>query len=324
MITSDPNIDGGVWRELILSVCMFLICIAMRKNDMRSLTFIPISSMILNGILSILGITLCLLGRILLVDVDKIVEYFIAVFHLLLFVVEIVGYLLFFKSIKEYNRRIDSEIEKKVTQGGRDLIAVAGANITELRGIRHDMKNQYEIMSRLIDRGEYEKLREYFSEYALRLEESVRGSSSGNTVIDCMMSVECAKAQSRGVIIDDVFAVPSTLPIEDVDMCGILFNIVDNAIDATSAFEDEKMRHVELSVKMHGEFCIIKCSNLLKEERLSRNAAGELVSIKNERGHGYGLNIVRGIVKKYGGEIKISTENGRFVVDIMLQEAVRK
>ncbi len=311
--------DLGLLMIIVQICCMILICVFLRHNELDKFSILPIGSVILIDSFGIIGVILCFAAKAFLVDIVGSLNLFVLLFHFLFFFIEIVGYKLFYHSADEMNKRLYSEIEKRMSRSEQSILSLSQANLEQLRKLRHDMKNQYGIMSELLERKEYGKLREYFSEYVRQIEQSTRGSDSGNKIVDCLMNAEYSKARDADVEIDARLEIPHELPFEQIDLCALLFNVLDNAIEAVGAFEEKEKRLVTLRLQWRGAVLTLRCVNPVNEKELNRLSDGNFHTNKSETGHGYGLKIIRDIVKKYDGEMEITVSDGNFVVDIMLQ-----
>ena len=90
---------------------------------------------------------------------------------------------------------------------------------------------------------------------------------------------------------------------------------MDNAIEALST---EQRKEVKIDILQKGEYAILNIQNYCSRSVLKTNP--NLVTTKKDvKNHGYGLNSVKRIVKKYGGAITFYEENDYFYVNIMLE-----
>ena len=111
---------------------------------------------------------------------------------------------------------------------------------------------------------------------------------------------------------------PSSLSIEENDLCGLLLNLLDNAIDAS---KKEKDGDIHISIHQVKNYLEIEVKNKCSSDILKNNPL--LHTTKSDsRNHGLGLRIIDSIVKKYNGIKNIQMESSYFIVDIMLQNQV--
>lgn len=106
---------------------------------------------------------------------------------------------------------------------------------------------------------------------------------------------------------------PEVLSISDTELCAILSNGLENALNAVAHLDDAD-RWIKL-------YCDVKCSQLLIE--IENPYAGSItmengLPVTTEAGHGYGCRSIRAIVLQHGGLCTFSPENGIFDLQIAL------
>ena len=106
--------------------------------------------------------------------------------------------------------------------------------------------------------------------------------------------------------------------IKPVDMCIILSNALDNAIEANRKIEDPEKRYIKL--KMHGDetYSAISVSNPAAAAPVRVNQHSYATSKKDAGNHGFGLKSIESTAKKYGGEMLTKFEDGVFSLIIRL------
>lgn len=105
--------------------------------------------------------------------------------------------------------------------------------------------------------------------------------------------------------------------MDDVSLCTIFANLLDNALEAASGIPEKEKRRLSLKARLVGDALCIEVENTFAGE--VKEAKGRLVTTKEKaEGHGYGLRSVRDVVELYGGHIQISHEDGIFRVTIWI------
>ena len=213
---------------------------------------------------------------------------------------------------KAYFENVSSILEKQVNAQVDYYKKVDRLN-KDLRDFRHDYKNHMICIQGLLDSQEYDEAREYIHGITLRKTILSKEFASGNSIADALLSdkAECteeigAELQFKGVIFEDI---PS------VDLCTILSNALDNAIEACEKIssDEPKIISVKCSYIKHIQFILI--SNPVAEDvKIINNAVETSKADKNV--HGIGLYNIRRTVAKYEGEFEISCKDKMFVMDI--------
>lgn len=186
---------------------------------------------------------------------------------------------------------------------------------TEIRRIKHDMKNHMICMNELCKKGKYEELENYISGITDMLNESDTSIHVGNDIADAIINDKLSKAAKKEITL----TVSGTLDTDDfapIDICTVLSNLLDNAIEATELL-DESMRRVELSFKKNLHFIFISVSNP-NDSFVNTSTTAKL----DKENHGFGISNVKKAVGKYGGEVSFqcdeSDEGYVFTAEVIL------
>lgn len=189
----------------------------------------------------------------------------------------------------------------------------------ELGILRHDLKNHLQVIEELCagrNLTEAEKyVRGLLDKPALERQLKI----TGNSVADIVLSVKREEAAKAGV----EFLVESQgrlLPfMEDVDVCTLLTNLLDNALEAAGKADKGT---VSVEYVPHRNFCTLVIANTVKEQITIRNnrimGKRRYTGKENRSAHGYGLQSVEQIVKKYGGEYCLSCDERVFTAKVIL------
>ena len=248
---------------------------------------------------------------------DAAISALMSVILTALFLINGMCYLMTYHLSREYTGVMDLTAENQMNKSAASLMAVTEENLSELHKIRHDIQNQYAYMRALMDSGDLAGLRSYFDELTSSFARPLGAAEDyGNHAMNLIFHMEDTKARSQGVRLDIRAAVPRELPFSDLDLVKLYTNVTDNAIEACVA-EGAAAPAVEISVSVLGQYLFTRVSNPTAKQR-SFLAAGAPTTKEDERVHGKGISIVRGIVQKYGGTIRYAIEEGRFIVEFML------
>ena len=181
---------------------------------------------------------------------------------------------------------------------------------TEIRAMRHDMKNNVQVLMLLLENGEYDKMRDYLEEMGGNLTAADVSSHTGNTIADAIIADKKRKASEAGAELV-VSGVISGVEFTPVDLCKILANILDNAIEAVSNEElagvDPEFKKIELIFKRTDKFFMISLTNPCMSCPVIVD--GQIETHKNDKkNHGFGLINAREAAANYGGELSVECE----------------
>lgn len=218
--------------------------------------------------------------------------------------------------IHHYLRMSERALEEDtIWRGIRLLEGTTQMNMDEVRKTKHDMKNNMIYLQNLlkVNPEEAEKyLEKYIGDTTEKTEEF---SKSGNLPVDAVLNYKNMIAKSKGINIILEQQIPIDLPYKDSDICIILGNLLDNAIEAV---ESSRNKEIRVYIMYFRHKFKIKVSNYY-EGQLKKDGSGDYVTGKGDKiNHGLGLKSVRTIVESYGGLMEISSEDFIFQVSILI------
>lgn len=189
------------------------------------------------------------------------------------------------KLSSNYNMKLMEDIKKEQDQ---------------MNVLKHDLKNQLFILESLVDNEDAIK---YVNEIKQEYNENENLINSGNVFVDACLNAKIP--MYKGINIKVSAVLKDTIKMKEKDLCSLIFNLLDNAVDAATK---TKEKEVTLKLLQENNTLIIQCSNSCDEEPT-------LISNKG-KGHGYGIRIIDNIVNKYQGEIKREYLDDKFYTNI--------
>lgn len=186
------------------------------------------------------------------------------------------------------------------------------------RRLRHDLNGYLIDIKTTIQSGKFEEAEQKI-DTMLEQNQVYKNevSHSGNLVIDSLINYKYSLAKKEKIDMKCHAFAPEQLSFDGADLCIILGNLIDNAMEAVSRLSEEQ-RHIEVSVSQMKGVLSISVQNPY-EGKLRKNANGQILTNKNDSvNHGIGLLSVQRSVEKYDGELLIDDKNGLFKVSILL------
>ena len=189
-------------------------------------------------------------------------------------------------------------------------------NDDELRRFRHDYRNHMIVINSLFENGQTDRAREYINNMNNSVSSSLTKISTGNFISDAIINNKAVVAAEHDVTIKFTGQViPSG--IADADLCTILSNTLDNAIEATQKLSGNKTINIDTALR--NGFFIMNISNPVETDVKIRRDGTVKSSKKNPGNHGYGMRNIQRAVHKYNGTVSTTCENKIFSVNIMLK-----
>lgn len=154
------------------------------------------------------------------------------------------------------------------------------------------------------------------------LEASMRGFAglaidTGNPVVDTMLATKISEAELAGVTVTSVVDGSAVDFMDAIDVVTVLGNAMDNALEAVREVPDPERKLVRIAIYRQEGFVLLRFENYFGGE-LARSDELPPTSKDDAQHHGYGLKNIRHAAEKYGGTVTVHSENGWFVLRVLL------
>lgn len=178
----------------------------------------------------------------------------------------------------------------------------------EIRKLKHDLMNHLTVIATYIDLGENDKATAYLKEIGARFAELTK-QYTPNTLINAILNSKTQKASAIGLTIEIKADVESKLEIDETDLCTLISNSLDNAIESNPP--DRKIR-LEL-LEDEGTLLFSVTNRFEKKPEIRQD--GSFVSSKSDKAnHGFGIKNIKEAVARMGGKIEIQIKDDTFRV----------
>lgn len=186
--------------------------------------------------------------------------------------------------------------------------------IEEARQARHDMRHQLNQISALAEAGDLEDLKSYLAKTVSRIP-NLDMCFCENRAADSVVGYYCAMAKRDEIPFRARLDLPEALPVDEIDMCLVLSNLLENALEASLRTAPDR-RQIELTAYLHADrILLIEVENAFDGEVNEKN--GVFRSSKR-KGNGIGIQSVTHIAEKTGGTSTFTHQNGTFSAKVML------
>lgn len=144
---------------------------------------------------------------------------------------------------------------------------------------------------------------------------------SGNAMADAILSSKMSLAQAPGidVRVDAHTHIPIKQRISELDLCCVLGNLFDNAIEANDGLP-EADRMIRVYMDMKDTQLYISFTNASSGGK-QRKVGGRFRTIKSDEGHGFGLAHIDQIIEAAGGYLSRNSEDGASTTEILLPQS---
>ncbi len=179
----------------------------------------------------------------------------------------------------------------------------------ELRRFRHDYKNHMIVVNAYLERGKIDEAREYLNSLNNSINGVLNKIKTGNFVSDAILNSKAVTAAKSSIEFSFNGMIPSK-GITDEDLCTILSNLIDNAIEACEKIPDKKVIDIESGIS--NGFFILSVSNPTGNKINPKLKTTK----KDKKNHGIGLKNVERALKKYNGVMTADISENTFTADI--------
>jgi len=190
--------------------------------------------------------------------------------------------------------------------------------IEETKIIWHDIDKHFSVISRLAENREYDELTDYLAHAGYDMKKTKSAYLCENRLVNAILTDKLSEAQSKGIQTSFTGNLTEKLYIQGNDLCSLLVNMLDNAIEACGKVPYGKEKKLELTLGMKNDFVYFSVIN--SSAGTPAVDDGFFVTSKEDKEkHGYGISIIQRIVRKYNGAFDIIPSQGSFIVKAALK-----
>ena len=192
----------------------------------------------------------------------------------------------------------------------RDYTAVNRAYQVNAK-LFHDLHNHIGVLRQFLAHEKYGEAIRYLDELQAPVRNLTATVWTGDETADYLINSKAAAAEADGIRFQVQVEFPRRTNIRSVDLCAILGNLLDNAIEAARQVPDPSGRTVALTIRRIHQMLVIKVENGFAAPLVEKD--GELKTSKEGNGlHGWGLKSARTAAEKYDGTVQTSQEGDTF------------
>jgi two-component system, LytTR family, sensor histidine kinase AgrC len=174
---------------------------------------------------------------------------------------------------------------------------------------RHDMRHHLALLQRLASKEHIEEIKEYLRTAQSDIDAITPIRFCENETVNLILSAFAAKAKQSGILLTIDARLPDSLTLSDTELCSLLSNALENAIQASENITDSNKRIIRLRVYSKNTKLCIDIRNCYQIEPIFHQG----LPVSKEQGHGFGTKSMAHIVEKHGGVFWFSVKDGWFI-----------
>lgn len=168
----------------------------------------------------------------------------------------------------------------------------------------HDLHNHLGVLRRFLAQGKGEEALAYLDDLQAPLRALTQTVWTGDTTVDYLIASKAQQAETAGIPFHAEAEFPARSTLRAADLCAILGNLLDNALEGASRASGEQW--VSLVMRRIGMMLVIKVENSAQPPQ------PDLATTKTDGLHGWGLDSARAAAARYDGVVQTHYADGRF------------
>ncbi|MDF2887277.1 MAG: hypothetical protein K0R23_1662 [Lacrimispora sp.] len=215
---------------------------------------------------------------------------------------------------QEMQVKYDLEAMRNILQSQYSQYRKSGESIEMVNRKYHDLKHQIAVLRAEQDS---EKRLAFLDEMESEIRTYEAQNKTGNSVVDTILTGKSMTCQRHEIQLTTVVDGKLLNFIHVMDICTILGNALDNAIECAIQIEEKEKRLIHVEVLSKKEFVVLRFENYFEGNIQFENNQPETTKA-NKEFHGYGIKSIKYTVKKYNGWVTIDTKDNWFKLNVVL------
>jgi sensor histidine kinase YesM len=314
-VTEQTTVEDGPYRlmGIVISGILYLVItrlLCLAKNRKMNL-MVPTRYWLMLLIVPILSIlatyTVFLFNSFVKVEEMSLLAY---ITQISLLFINYIAFYLFIKLVEDFNIKTEYKLLKQQVDFQKNHYDDLEISSNEMRSFRHDIKNHLQNLDELIIANKNDEADKYIKSFSDIINISNRVIDTGNSVLDAILNAKLMVIKEKNIPFDYKIEIPNQIKIEPADICVLLGNSLDNAIEACDRI-DSNDKKISMILAYGSEGLIYSLSNTT-DGNLVANGESFLSSKNNYSEHGLGLLNIEKTTEKYKGIFLTEHKNNNF------------
>ncbi len=237
-------------------------------------------------------------------------------FTLCVSLISIIAIVLTDRIIKDMNEKHKDEMELQRMKMEHAYLSDVNSALEELRILKHDMRGELAIIHGYNELGQKDKIRSHIEKKLQEMNVQLMPKIDKDNVITSFLNFKLKEARSEKIEVNikSSLTEENEIDIDKEDICRVLNNIINNAIEACKQCDK---KYINLYINILNNCIVIKSENPFSGE--IKKEDGKILTIKKDKAkHGYGLKSIKNIAEKYGGFMNVNYINNVFTIEVQM------
>ena len=211
-------------------------------------------------------------------------------------------------------KQFEADYAREIIASGEGHYQKMNELFEKLRIMRHDFKYHQNVLLDFIQKGETAKAVEYLKGQQAEAMQQELVHFCDNQVINALLVWYAGRYEKAQVNYTFKTALPEKLPVSDYDLCIVIGNLLENALEASLKLADN--RKAALGMLLHNEQLVLKLKNNFSKTTAAGGPTG--IPSNPSDGRGLGLRSVQIVTERYKGKLFIKQNDTVFTVTVLI------
>ena len=223
--------------------------------------------------------------------------------------------------LKDMEEKHKSIMELQQIKLERAYLEDVNSALEEIRIIRHDMRGELALIHGYNELNQKDKIRSHIEKKLQEMDVQLIPQIDNENIITSFLNFKIKEAESKNINVELTSNInDEEIYIDKGDICRIINNIMNNAIEALHECDTKKLK---MFIGIAGDYLIIKSENPYMGKLLTEGK--KILTLKRDKAkHGYGLKSINSIAEKYNGFMSIIYEENKFKIDVEMKNKIHK
>lgn len=215
--------------------------------------------------------------------------------------------------IQNENRKEMGFLTRQIKEA-ENQIQMLRSNQEKTLVYRHDLRHHLAVVDNLIQNNKRDQLTKYLEELHIDIEAITPIRICANELLNLVLTLFLKKAEALNIALTFNIQLKHKIELKDTELCGLISNGLENAINAVGEIQKEESRKILLEIKTRNNNLLIQIENPFLGTVVLENNFPKSKDIN----HGFGTKSIKVVVEKYNGHTLCLIENNIFTLQVIL------
>lgn len=221
-----------------------------------------------------------------------------------------VALIIVFKVMQTRELEQENQLMQMYMLSMQEFYSAIQNRIEATRRYRHDLAKHIQTLERLLEQqGEAQEMQEYMADLQERYTELKKEQYCTDDIVNSIISIKKQQCEKKSIPLQVHIEDAYYGDVREVDMVGLLHNLLDNAVEANERISESDQRGITFSMGRKDNGIWLEVTN--------RICPGEKVTFQTKKKekdeHGIGTKIIDSLVVKYNGKKEITIDEKEHV-----------